>query len=514
MKRHDSHSLGIELDEREIRLVLANVRGSKPTVARAMAFPLPTGAVMNGVVLEPGTLSLALRRAIDAIGSSVATAAVGVSSDQSNFRTVTVPPCPEAELPTLVSSEIDHQGALNPGDPYGFFPIHPNGGEPEVMQTLAVVGTDAGVTHSLVEALEGAGLGVSALEPIPLAMLRTAATGLLPGAASFILVVGRTSTEAAYLVGGELAAFRRLDVGSAHLVNLYASYEDEYGAVHEGLRGVDHDMADRLAVEAQRTMDYVQRADRAAAIDHVRIVCDDAAVDPLAGMLERRFGMPIEIVRAPAAEGEMPDARFTAAYGLAIRSVNGSINTPTIDLFTAGRIEARRVETRRYFVGSLFVACLSIAIGLIGCVLYSRQIDATGRRVAGIKAQIDTTKKATDEAIDRQATEAMRDKSLRKEGIPMGAIIDDVSSGVDSGVGLRLVSVADDLTVRLEGEAKDETALVRTAEALKGSPVILNVAVNRFDRILKGADSKAVGGIKFEISGATVAADRVARKKA
>ncbi len=510
MRRNDPQSLGIELNEREIRLVVAHLRGGKATVTQTLAAPLPHGAMLNGVVLEPDTLAVALRRAVDALGGAPAAAAVGVSSEQSHFRTVTVPPCPDAELPALVASEIAHQGALNSGDPYGFFPVHPTSSEPEVMQTLTVVGADASVAIALVEALESTGLTVSALEPTPLAMLRTATSGLSSGAASFALVIGRSSTEAAYFVGGALAAFRRLDVGADHLVHAYAPAYDDTES--ESWSGFDHDAADRLALEAQRTMDYVQRSDRAAAIDHVRIVCEDPAIGPLAELLENRFGLPIEIVVPPAPEGQASDARFTAAYGLAIRALGGGVASPTIDLFTAGRIEAQRVETKRYFVGALFVACLSVAVGLVGCLMYNGQIAAAQRRVASTRAQIEATKKATSDALDAEAAEAQRDKALRKEGVPMGALIDDVASSLDPNVGLKLVSVGDDLSVHLEGEAHDETALVRTAEALKASRVLRNVAVDRFDRDVKGADPKAAGGIKFEISGATVAADRLARK--
>ena len=511
MRRNDPHSLGIEIEEREIRLVVAYVRGGRATVERTLAMPLPSGAIMNGVVLEPGTLTLALRRAVEALGTVPPTAAVGVAGEQSIFRTVALPPCPEAELPALVASEIDHQGALNPGDPYGFFPLHPTGAEDESMQTIAVVGADASVAGALVETLQEAGLGVSALEPVPLAMLRTAVAGL-PSGAVFALVIGRSTTEAAYFVGGALAAFRRLDVGSASLILSFAPYHDEDSGPVEGWSHVDHDAADRLALEAQRTMDYVQRADRSAAIDRVRIVCEDAAIAPLAGMLERRFGLPIEIVQPPAPEGEAPDARFAAAYGLAVRGLSAGVAAPTIDLFTAGRIEARRVETKRYFVGSLLVAGLSVLVGVVGCVLYNGQIGAAQARVAGIKSQIEATKKTTADALDRQAAEALRDKALRKEGIPMVAVIDDVATSLDPGVGLKLVTVGDDLSVKIEGEARDETALVRTAQALKASAVLRNVAVDRFDREAKGADPRVPTGLKFEISGATVAADRVSRK--
>lgn len=511
MRRNDPHSLGIELNEREIRIVLANVRGGKATVEKALAFPLMHGTVMNGVVLEPGTLNLALRRAIDSLGVAPSAASLAIASEQSHFRIVTVPPCPESELPALVASEIEHQGALNLADPFGFFPIRPHGPEGEAMQTLAVVGVDAQLAQSLVETLEAAGLAVSALEPAPLAMLRVATAGIPSGMAAFALVVGRGTTEAAYYVNGQLAAFRRLDIGSDHLIQAFQPYDEE-GMPIPGWTGVDADATDRLALEAQRTMDYVQRADRSAAVDRVRLVCGEPGCEPLVSMLEHRFGLPVEIVAPRAPEGEEPDVRFTAAYGLATRALTGGVASPAVDLFTAGRIEARRVETKRYFVGSLLVASLSVAVGLIGCLMYNGQIAAAQRRVAGIKSQTEASKKATADALDAQAAEAARDRALRKEGAPMGAVIDDVASSLDPNVGVKLVTVGDDLTVHIEGEARDEAALVRTAEALKSSRVLRNIAVDRFDRDDKNADPKATGGLKFEISGATVAADRVAKK--
>ncbi len=527
MRRNDPLSLGIEIDEREIRLVQV---GAKGAVAHASTHPIPPGAVMGGVIFETSTVIVVLRRALEALGSPVS-AAFAVPGEQSAFRTVTVPPCPDSELPALVASEIEHQGTLGASDAYGFFPLFPTDAT-DTLRSLVVVGVDSAVTRSLVEVAEGSGLAVEVLEPTPLATLRTAMAELPPGTPTFVLIVGSSFTDAAIFSNGRLAALRRIDVGVDSLVRSFpmmaveASPDDPEGspaldrigmpphepsvAYDEVGVSLDGEVVDRLALEAQRTVDYVQRASRGeVAIDHVRILGADAQIAPLAAMLERRLGLTVEVPRLPAPPGQMPDVRYSAAYGLAIRESAGGA-TPAVDLFSAERSAAQRVETKRYFLGSVLVAVLSVGVGLAGCLLYNGQIAASRRRCASIQADTEKARQAAQTAIAARSAEILRDQTLRREGVPAGPLMDVVTSGLDAGVGLKLVTIGDDLSVRLQGEARDETSLVRTAQALRGSPVLLDVAVDKFDRDDKSLD----GVIKFELSGGTVSAGRIATEGA
>ncbi len=521
MSRRDSTTLGIDLNEREIRLVQAGVKGGRPFVAKAAATPLPYGAVAHGIVMEPATLIVALRRALAEFGVSGPTKAViGVSGEQAGFRTVSVPPCPDAELPTLIAGEIALQGSTGMGGPYDFFPLFPAGAPVGGLRPFAVVDVDAGVTQSLFEIAEEVGLGVQAFEPTPLALLRTAVAELPATANAFALVVGPSVTDAAYFIGGKLAAFRRLDVGANGLVqsfapssfygetdSMYGSPFEEPEAPLEGYSHIDQGTVDRLALEAQRTMEYVQRGDpEGSAIHEVILVADDPEVEPLAAMLERRFGLTVKLVRPPSETGAQGESRYGVAYGLALRAAHAGVATPAADLFSAHRTEAKRVETKRNFYGSLLVAGLAAAVGVAGCFLYNRQIAAVKKRSGAVLAQIAAVKKTTDARLDARADEALLYKTLRAEGVPLGTMMDYVVGGIDPTVGLKFVSISDDLKVRIAGEARDETALVRTTQALQSSPVLKGVAVERFDR---GGPKDQAPVLTFEVSATTVPADRL-----
>lgn len=527
MFHRDTCLLGIDISEHELRVVQVNVRGGKCSIARAGRTPMPEGAFVGRHVTHAGALSLALRNLLDEVGvDKSAQAVLNVSSDRLTLRNMALPAVPEEELATVVAGEVDHFGMVqSKGGAYGFVRLLPPTRDPADNPTyVTVMAVEEGVVSPLREVAERANLHISALEPSALAMMRTVSLATPPTGTAFTLVIGGDNTDAVFFINGELAAYRRMEIGSITLIDAeklansaslvavggQAPEVGAYECLNEGA-------VDKLALEARRTIEYLQREfPNFAALDRIQIVTDIPEIEPLARILTERFGVTTSIVLPPVTESDSPSAvvemtgisgiRYATAYGLAMYNApQAGSHVPKLDLFSTQRTAAVNEATKRNFAGSIVVSLFAIVAGIVGYWLYSQQISKIDGLVRTTSAQTATVNGLIDRTIEERANQAKQYRALRREGVPVGAMMDYIVGSLEPGVGLTSVSIAPDLRVTISGEALDEASVIRTTQNLQRSPVIKGLMINSFARVT----SEAVNGIRFQLSGQTVTMDRV-----
>ena len=533
MARKELSLLGIDLEDYEVRVVETRYRSGKPSIARVASAPIPPGAVSRGIVIEPGLVAVALRRLLDSLNFDKTEAVLGVSDSQTLFRALTVPFCSAEELPTIVEGEVEHHNLVQSEDGvHDFFRLHspsPVEGEPIA---LTIIAANESATNGLREMAERAGITIAAIEPTSLAMLRSAALSIPASQVVFVILVGTTATDTAFFIGGRLTAFRRIEVGSNSLIqNLAPSLglgqsptSTEWGdESYTATRGdgpnieISDNAVDRLAGEMRHTVEYLRRKyPDFAVFDRIHLAVNQPLFEGLAPMLEARLGGDVELVRLPAGDSDAPEAvmnlagpealRFMTAYGLAAyEAVPTGVRLPEVDLFSKQRRVARRAGSKRNFLGSILVSAVAIVLGAIGFVLLNGQISRVDAETKVLTGQTDDVKARTDLVVAARLKKAAQYKALRKEGIPLGVVMDYVVGSMRPGVGLKSVSVGDDLGVKIIGDALTESDLIETTRNLQSSPVLNGITVNQFSRPAKAAGTP----VAFELSAKTVTGARL-----
>jgi type IV pilus assembly protein PilM len=522
-KNQDSALLGIDLQSNEIRVVEVRTKGGKPTITRAGHGPMPSGAMSGGTVVEPSLLAQSLKQILGTMGvHGPARAVFGIPSEGTVTTTVSVPPVPTAELPSLVRGELSMYSLLkSPGAVHSFVVLSPptRGGEVEPTQ-VAVFGAEGDVVHGLTATAEQAGLQVGSLEPVQYAMFRTSVAQAGPASTGFHVMVGPVQTDVSFVWNGNVCFYRRIDVGSRafHSQITHAVVADtKVSHDHADIITMSMSGATSLALEIRRAIEYLSREyPDFLVLEHLFLSVDQADSQGLAEALQEQTGMIVELVKAPAAYAGSPELRvmfsspdsprYAGAFGLAVREA--TIVAPSvqrIDLFVHERTHLQLEEKKRNVRGSFVIAALAALCGATGWYLFGNEAGVVEGQV---KMQRDRIASMDQDALKTVAEKQKRlaqYKALRHEGLPIGVVMDYICASMLPGVGLDAIEVHADKSVSITGEAKEEPLLISTTANLQRSPVLQGVAVQSYQRAGKEKES----GIKFTIAGQTVGSDRI-----
>jgi Tfp pilus assembly PilM family ATPase len=558
MARKEPSILGIDLHEQEIRVVQVNVRSNRPTLGKIGRAPMPEGAVMNGRVLHPGPVAVALRLLLNSMGiGPTARAVIGVLGDGTTLRTMSVPPVPDHELPTIIAGEVNHYGLVRTaGGAYSFLRLNPHNRttpaeratqdsgdkretwlDPEAGDqnpaVVTVVAVEEEILTSLRETIEQANLTIEAIEPTQYGMFRTIMSTAGAGATLFALMVSPANTDVAFVHKGLIVGYRRIDIGSRLLALEYTTNADApgspgpvalgvdaFGNTHPPSQGERSGSLNRLAVESlslevQRTLNYYQREFPAAAIeDHVFLAIDDARIDDVARELTLSLGVSVEAIRPALNAQDSPDSAdtgaalssiYAAAFGLAVHGQPIMGRVPRIDLFTKQRAGVQQAETQRNFRGSVITSLLAIALGTIGYFLYHKQIADLQVATNDTTARTMQIKGKTSDALMQRRKQEDQYKALREEGVPVTEILDYLANSFRPGSGLDSILIQPDLSIAIQGESINEELMIDTYQTLQRCPVMTNMRIVKFAKL----PPEMGVGVGFEVDGKAVSVGRI-----
>jgi type IV pilus assembly protein PilM len=559
MARKEPTILGIDLHEQEIRVVQVNVRSNKPSFGKIGRAPMPEGAVLNGRILHPGPVAVALRLLLNSMGiGSTGRVVVGVLGDGTTLRTMSVPPVPDHELPTIIAGEVNHYGLVHTaGGAYSYLRLNPHnrGSSPETKGSAApgdkretwldpeagdqnpavvtVVAVEEDILNSLRETIEQANLTIEAIEPTQYAMFRTIMFAAGSSATLFALMVSPANTDVAFVHKGMIVGYRRIDIGSRLLTLEYTTTTDAPGAPQPtaiatdayahasptsqggGGSSLNRLAVESLSLEVQRTLNYYQREFPSAAIeDHVYLAIDDARIDEVAGELSLSLGVAVEPIRPSVNAQESNDSAesgsalspiYSAAFGLAVHGQTIMGRVPRLDLFSKQRAGVQQAETQRNFRGSIITSLFAIALGTTGYLLYHKQITSLEVETNNTTARTMAIKSKTGEALMERHKQEEQYKALRSEGIPVTEIIDYLANSFKPGNGLDTLSIAPDLSVTVMGQSVNEALMIDLYQTLQRCPVLTGMKIVRFGKM---PPEQGVG-VSFEIDGKAVSVGRI-----
>jgi Tfp pilus assembly PilM family ATPase len=494
----ERYTTGIDVHDDELRVVQVKEKGQTCVPTAAFSEPLPAGAVMHGMVQQPGLVAVALQKAIARVPHSKDTEVViGVSPSATTARTLSLPPSSDEEFRSLLSSEVQFQRVLqSEGGAYGFVELE---GLSDTGRQAAVIAVEQGVLANFADTIDRSMIDVLALEPSQFGVLRAVSDKLDHKRPSLLLIVSPVCTDIVFYIAGRPAFFRRIDVGSK---SLKQDAEQLGAGYYPRLHGLEH-----LCTEVQRSLDFLERETAEdQTLERVILALDDKALVPLHNFFEERLGLPVELLR-PVSETvskrdvryelcDSPDSiRYMAAFGLAqFRSELLAALSPRYDLL--GKFGAP--PTLKEQIHALSIPISVAASFLVVAALFAAHLTNNSaeieRQTIDISKQAADVRREADLAMGEQARMLRRFDLLKREGVPLEAVMDTVARGLPAGVGLSAVTINGSNEVRIEGEATSEAAMLQALENLRNSPVLRTF----------GRDTAVERGLRFELSGTTV----------
>jgi type IV pilus assembly protein PilM len=504
--------IGIDLDEDRLRFVQIVLRGGVPHVAAAGTVPMPSGSYHGGVVRQVGAVAIALKRLLEGMGVGASQAAIGLSMDGYAARTLSLPPAPDDERPMLVAGEVEHFRVIrSSGGVFDYFPLEDPSPQKGGKHHFAVVATEEEGPRSVRDLADRSGVTVAALEPLGLALLRSAfhTQGDLRKGRALCLSMDRSHSELVLLESGRVRTLRRIDFGLQHCLESephrvgYAGQVDEALAAPQGLR----DGAEMFVTDLSRSLDFFQREYGLDTVDRIWLAGSAAGVQQLAPFVTERLGIPttaVDCKGVPVTRSEIQKelaedggTRYLGALGLALRMVqSGSNDMPRADLFSQERAGESLEGGRRRLTGSLVVGAASLALGVVLGLLFGMQAKGAEAELAQARQRLETSLADQQRVAKEIESARIQLQLLSRERLALDRLADSVAVQLPEGVGLSDLSVNSGDKVILRLESRDEESMIQAVRRLHGSGYLVFPALASFE--------KRGSGFEFTINASAV----------
>lgn len=315
VRNPDGHIIGLDIGATAVRAaILAPVRDDDPdhlmTVEDLGEAALPEGAVIDGIVVEPATVTRVLAELWKTANFGCRQVIVGVSSSQAVVRLVTMPNLPPDQLAKALPFQAREVIAL-PLDKavLDFRPLERDPGADGDEDTIdgLLVATPKQPVLTAVRAVEAAGLRVARVDLSSFAALRAAAT---PGLeAEAVVDIGAQVTNVIIHRHGVPRVVRTLGRGGQMLTDKLAertgasATEAEILKREIGLLGSESEAAiilsgavRPLVSDIRSSVQYFATTNSSVTLRRISLTGGGAELPGLAEMLTNDVGVPCEIV--------------------------------------------------------------------------------------------------------------------------------------------------------------------------------------------------------------------------
>ena len=473
--------------------------------------PLPADGIDRDGVLNQEVLGAVVRSVYAALRFKTTLAAVGVTGGNLVARVMEIPPVPQSEIRAVLRGEMDHYKILPAGQSaFDFFrlPDPPDeSGAPHEPgpQRVLLMGIEERLVASYRAVADLAGLDVLAVEPQPVAVLRTIYPMLSAEDAVATVIIGNTATDICITHHGDMQFYRRVDTGIADLLTHGSS--DRAGDQPEISAGgflvpmdemddegpaaaADGEMFNRQAVsvlmtEVQRSIDYyVREYPSSDETMQVRVSIDDARSAELFEMLAQFLRRRAEMVtpfddslpigsNCEGLAGGPEDLRYTTAIGLALRGAPGLYaGAPHLDLSEGDRVIRLRRAAPRAMILSLSGAGLVLAGTVFASII-------SGYRIAGAGRVLDQTHHELDAlVVEHSARVAQLDRqnklvaAIHYRDKPLRQTIEFLSASIPRSASLATLSIDPSGSIKLSGDTTSPKVVADLMDTVNRSPAL------------------------------------------
>ncbi|MGH8972430.1 MAG: type IV pilus assembly protein PilM [Acidimicrobiia bacterium] len=358
--------VGLDVGTAGVRV--ADVEPGPRPVLRAFAHvDLPPGAVRGGEVVDPAAVADAIRRLWRETGLRQRSARVGVASERVVVRTIELPSMSDAELAGALQFEAQDYVPFPVDESILDFHVleRVTGVDGEPVTRILLAAAHRETVGALLGAVNAAGVTVSAVDLMPLALIRglRAAPGE-PGAAEAVVSVGAGVTTVVVHEAGLPRLVRIVAVG--------------------GDATTEADLA-RITAPIHGSLDYYLNQTETTPLARVLLTGGGALTAGLAESLVSSLGVAVEQARpranidvgdigVPESQLSELDPYLAPAVGLALGGPRAG--GPQIDLLPP---EARREAAGRRATRRLALVAAGMLVVLVGLSLF-QVLGAAGQR--------------------------------------------------------------------------------------------------------------------------------------
>lgn len=463
--------VSVEISSSAVRMAEVVSGHGRPELLRLGQVALPARAVIDGVILEPGVVRVALERCMKEGGFTAGDVHLGIAG----LRAITR----ELEMPLLPDSEIDSAVRLQALDVIPFAidkalisarPLEETVGEnglPERRVLVAAAHRD--LVDPLIEITTAAGLNPVSIEPTSSAMIR----------ALFSPETGIDGPEAIVSIGADLTKVAVHENGVPHFVRTIAEGGDAVTAAIAG--ALDLPLADAEALkqnldgqaphihpaiaaardasmsligELRSSIDYYATLTGRSPVRRVVLSGGGSRLYGFAEQLQQQLRLPVfagsalghidcSKLHLPAEEVQRLDPSVAVVVGLAIP---GSKDVKELDLLPPEVILGRR---RKQVEKSAILVAIVIVLVMIGLGAYrflkvhdaENQVASLQTQITGINTQIPKYDKVQQERAAILGLAAISNPIVQDEvywpgvlqalrrGTPSGGTISSFSGG-------------------------------------------------------------------------------------
>ncbi len=318
-----SRLVGLDIGSYAVRAVELSVGGAQPVLERFAQVTLPPGAVREGEVADSAAVSAAIRRLWSEGGIGRRRVVIGVANQRVIVRQAEFAAMSEADFEAALQYEAQELIPLPIEEAILDFQIVEDAvspeGEARMRVLLAAAQRDMVANH--LAAVQGAGLGVTAVDGVPFALVRALGT---TGTAALdtdtrseaIVCVGAGVTNVVVheqgvprfvrilLVGGDditAAVAQELDVGTDEADDL--KRRAQVDGDNPRINRAGQVVADRLSglvEEIRGSLDYYVTQPQSAPIDRVLLTGGGSLTAGLVERLRAQLDLPVEQAQALA----------------------------------------------------------------------------------------------------------------------------------------------------------------------------------------------------------------------
>ncbi|MGE0002547.1 MAG: type IV pilus assembly protein PilM [Fimbriimonadaceae bacterium] len=218
--------VGIDLGAKAIKVVQIDRTQVGWKISHAASVATPRDAIKEGIVVDPPTVTAAIKDALSIAGIQAGSAVIGVSGPQVTVRNVRIPKMAETTLRKSIRFEASRYVPSSIGDSYIEFEIV--GDAPDGQMDVLIVASPIDLVDSRIEAVEGAGLVVEYVDIDAFASHRSiveANDGVVAGHEAFALIeIGATATNVSVVSNGSFAMTRSIPTAGQTMTEALRNY--------------------------------------------------------------------------------------------------------------------------------------------------------------------------------------------------------------------------------------------------------------------------------------------------
>lgn len=480
--------LGVEFDEREVRIVELRGKGADLHVAALSSFAPEPGYLGEWGIVDPERLGNQLRDHLRDAGIKSTDAAFGLPAWSTMMRAISLPPVSGTELFFIAEGEIEAaQIFRESGASFDLVRLNDSKLLESSGRNFLVVGAEYAVIESIRRVSDAAGLNAVALEPSHSSLYRMAYSQAQT-APNLVVTLSETHAEISLLDRGEIALHRNFDLGG--------SIFDTPVSPESGLRPYfDIEGASNLAVELRRSIDFLARElPDSDATETIQLGSIHPEANVLARWLEEALSISVHVadirrttppIRSHHDISEDDANRYVAALGLALRDITmlpkgvPVVNVFAYDLVRVGMREDGRRKFRLMLAGSFALMGCGAVTALFGTI----RANEASLALTKSESRLAATKALEAAKANEVAMRMEKMRLLEADGIPVRPLIQAIVQTVPNDVGLIDVTMNSPQYAEIAGETLSESSIIRMSDALRNSPAFSSVSLSWFEQV-------------------------------